>query len=94
MFMSFHPENQPVVKSCSGRNVIILGEAKIFVAVSIDNAVSVVACLHRWDILCGGLRSWKRKRKPTPFSCMADEILCSVIWGGSDVVTVLKPHRV
>ena len=75
-------------------NVIILGEAKMFVAVSIDNAVSVVACLHRWDILSDGLRSWKCRRRPTPFSCMADEIVCSVIWGGSDVVTVLKPHRV
>ena len=77
-------------------NATALGEAVYFVAVTIDGAVSVLAGLSRWAILSEGLRCWKCRRRPsTPFLCMADEVVCSIIWGGSgDATTALKPHRV
>ena len=77
-------------------NAIMFGEAVCFVAVTIDGAVSVLAGLSRWAILSEGLRRWKCKRRPsTPFLCMADEVVCSILWGGSGAATTaLKPHRV
>ena len=76
-------------------NDTILGEVRYLVAAAFAEGTSVVAGLLRWELLSEGLRAWKCKRKPdTPYLCMADEIVCSIIWGGSgDVATALKPHR-
>ena len=77
------------------RNDTMLGEIVYFVAAALGEETSVMVGLHRWTILSDGLRSWKCRRRPSiPFLCMADELVCTIIWGCSgDSATALKPHR-
>ena len=87
-----HKGDIVLVKRDNGE--VVVGEVRWHIAVRIDDQTEVISNLNLWHLVSEGPRSCKWRRSPDLTCCMTDEIRCSLICAGGDVVTTLKPTYV